>query len=354
MQIKRALALLALSSLAAAALAQVQYSVTELPPLPGYTSSSASGINDLGDIVGNSQPSANYANMATLWHAGVPSALGKAPKGNYSMANAINNSGQVTGDADDGSIRPYVVVFRGGKAIFIDSGANNSHGFVMLNNGQIVGDYLKGFGGTSAWNPTIWTEDSKSPGKFRHTFLPQFTDPNGGFANVFANGANNLGVVVGQVSSSTLWSSRAGMWSNDSSHTLTLLDPLPYEWDSYAFAINDSGTVAGISDLGVYSTTPVIWTGATHAISALPLLPGETSGYAIGINNLGQVIGTHGDAPAVWIGGELIDVQSALDASGAGWTIGSLGHINNLGQIVGTGTHDGKFRGFVLSPKPSP
>lgn len=344
-----------LPALAVVAHAQTQYRVTELSPLTGYTGSVASGINDSGDVVGSSSPNSSYGSMATLWHAGVPSALGKAPKGNYSYALAINNSGQITGDADDGSIRPQVV-FRRGSALFIDSGANNSHGFVMLSSGQIVGDYLKGFGGTAGWNPSIWTEDPRSPGKFRHVFLPQFVEPNGGFSSVFAHGANNNGVVVGQVSASTLWSSRAGLWKNDSNHTLTLLDPLPGEWDSYAFAINDNGVVAGISDLGVFSTTPVVWSAdVSHTPTALPLQPGETSGYATGINNLGQVIGNHGatSAPAAWINGQLVDLQSALDASGSGWVLQSVSHINNLGQIVGTGLHNGQSRGFVLTPTTS-
>jgi uncharacterized membrane protein len=175
-------------------------------------------------------------------------------------------------------------------------------------------------------------------------------DPTGGFSSVYAHGANNQGVVVGQVNS-TQWSSRAGLWKNDSKHTLTLLDPLPGQWDSYAFGINDSGVVVGISDVGTFSTTPVTWSPSGQ-VQALPLFPGEIHGHATGINNLGQVIGWHGTGgqPAVWIGGEIVDVQSALDASGAGWTISTLSGINNAGQIVGGGFHNGQFRGFVLTP----
>jgi uncharacterized membrane protein len=287
--------------------------------------------------------------MASVWRgSGAPTALGRIPRGNYTIATAINNSGVIAGEGDDGDSRPNVVTFKNGVATFIDSGANNSHAIAVLNNGQVVGNYLKGFGGTAAWNPTIWAEDK--PGRYKRTFLPQFPDLT--WSYVYANGANNSGVVVGQVSS-TQWSARGGLWKNDSKHTLTLLNPLPGEWDSYAMAINDLGVVAGISDVGVFSQTPVVWSAdAAHSIHALPLLPGENTGYVVGINNDGTVIGSHGpnSAPAVWINGEIVDIQSALDESGAGWTITMATHINNRGQIVGGGMHNGHWRGFVLTP----
>lgn len=354
----RSLIVISAASIAAAGQAQTRYSVTELAPLPGMASSNAVGINDLGDVVGScNAANSSWSEMATVWRKGVPSALGRAPKGNYSYASSINNNGQIAGDADDGDFRPQSVTFTKGSALFIDSGSNNSHAFTVLKDGTIVGNYLKGFGGTSAWNPTIWKPDLKKPGQYKHTFLPQFVEPNGGFSNVYANAANKNGVVVGQVSASTLWSSRGGIWANDATHTLSLLSPLPGEWDSYATAINDKGLIAGISDTGIYSQTPVTWSpDAAHTVQKLQLLPGELTGWVTGINNLGQVIGWHGpnSAPAVWIQRKLIDLQSALDASGDGWTISTVSQINNLGQIVGSGFHNGQFRGFILSPVAQP
>lgn len=345
--IHRSLVSLLVAAVSGAALAQVQYRVTELPPLPGYRDSAAVALNDLGDVVGSCNPMSGDGVMATVWRAGVPTALGKDRKGIYSYATAINNSGVIAGEGDDGDYRPNVLVFRGGKATFIDSGANNSHAIAVLNTGKVVGDYLKGFGGTAAWNPAIWTPDRD---KFRREFLPQYVAPVGGFSNVYANGVNNLGVAVGQVSSSTEWSARAGLWSGDSKHTLTLLDPLPGQWDSYANAINDHGLVVGISDLGSFSTTPVVWQPGARTPTALPLLPGEIHGQAFAVNNLGHVLGSHGNAPAAWIDGNLIDLQTSLDASGAGWTLSVVYRINNVGQIVGSGFHNGQFRGFVLTP----
>lgn len=335
---------LTMAALSVAASAQIQYHVTELPPITGYVDSVGYSLNDRGDVVGACNlPSSNRV-MATVWRSGTPSALGIVPRGSHSFATAVSSTGVIAGDSEDGDGRPNTVVFKNGAASFIDSGANNSHAVAVMTNGTIVGNYLKGFGGN--WQPTLWVPDKD---KYRHTFLLQYIDPTGGPSSVYANGANNSGVVVGQVGS-TQWSSRAGLWKNDSKHTLTLLDPLPGEWDSYAFAINDDNVVAGVSDLGSFRMTPVVWAPGATSPMALPLLPGETNGQAVSINNSGVVVGWHGNAPAVWINGNLIDLQTALDASGTGWTISVVYKVNNLGQIVGTGMHNGLSRGFVLTP----
>ena len=46
----------------------------------------------------------------------------------------------------------------------------------------------------------------------------------------------------------------------------------------------------------------------------------------------------------------MFELQSLLDASGAGWTLTSATAINNRGQIVGTGLHNGQPRGFLMTP----
>ena len=347
----RSLFSLVVSAVASAALAQVQYSLTEMPPLPGCVDSGAKAINDLGDVAGWSRSATDLSDMATVWHAGVPTALGKARGGHDSYATAINNSGIIAGEGDDGDYRPNVLIFRGGTATFIDSGANNSHALKVTTSGQVIGTYVKGFGGASAWNVAVWSPDKD---KYRRAFLPQYVDPAGLPTSVYGQGANNLGMVVGQVSGSNQWSARGGFWNNDSKHTLSLLDPLPGQWDAYANAINDNGLIVGISDVGSFSMTPVIWSPVTHAVTALPLMPGEINGTAIDVNNSGQVIGTHEGAPAIWIDGNLIDLQSALDASGAGWDLSVIYHINNKGQIVGSGFHNGQFRAYVLTPVSRP
>jgi uncharacterized membrane protein len=327
----------------------VRYLIQELPPAAGYNQSVAYAINDQGDVAGvSSGSSGNFNGMATAWHARVPTALGRVPGGNYSIAEGINASGRVCGEADDGDMRPLGCIFGAGSATIIDSGGNNSRGIFISDSGTVVGNYARGFGTT--WLPVQWTEDPNHPGRYRQDFLPLFVDPSGSNSQHYVLGANSSLQVVGQVSSS-LWSARGGYWSNDASHSLSLLAPLAGEWDSYANGINDLGVIVGVSDVGTFSSTPVTWTSSPgFAVQALPLFPGERQGSAMAINNAGVIIGVHGESSraAVWIDRRIFDLQSLL--VGAGWTINSVSDINNSGQIVGSGNHNGQPRGFVLTP----
>lgn len=344
---------LATSALAACAIssASVTYRLTALAPAPGYTQSVAMGLNDLGQVVGYSAPNTiDFNYQGTIWKNGQPTLLGKVDRGNYSLASSINKAGEITGEGDNGNIRPQVIIFAKGKASIIDSGANNSRGMFISKTGVIAGNYARGFGG-GGWNPVLYTPDPRKPGEYKRTSLPQFPDPSGAQSYCYCFGGNNRGEVIGQISSS-LWSARGGLWNADATHSLTLLDPLPNEWDSYAMGINDGGTVVGYSDTGVFSSTPVIWSASTHEVAPLPLFPEEIHGYAWAINGAGTIIGAHGEngQACVWVNGQIQDLQASLDSTGAGWTIEFASGINKLGQIVGYGQFNGKTTAFVLSP----
>lgn len=288
--------------------------------------------------------------MATRWDSTGVHSLGIAPGGLFSDAEAINSAGRICGSADDGDGRPLGCVFENGTANIIDTGGNNSRALFVATTGEVVGDYARGFGTT--WLPVIWTEDPRHAGRYDQTFLPLFQDPAGVDSYDYIFDANNSLQCVGQVSS-TLWSARGGYWHNDAAHTLTLLEPLPNQWDSYANSINAQGTIVGVSDVGSLSTTPTIWSAYPAFVpSALPLLPGEVHGSATKINDLGTIIGWHGadQRPAIWSGNKIYDLQSLVAGSLQGWTLDSLSDINNKGEIIGYGHKNGQWRGFVLRP----
>jgi probable HAF family extracellular repeat protein len=73
---------------------QVQYTVTDLGTLGGSTSQ-ATGINNLGQVVGNAAVSTGYY-YAFLYSSGTMSDLGILGGGD-SFADGINASGQVVG-----------------------------------------------------------------------------------------------------------------------------------------------------------------------------------------------------------------------------------------------------------------
>ena len=82
-----------------AAFAQQSYFVTELPVPTGYEASAPYQINDQGFVSGASTKGGSQ--VATIWKGAAVQVLGKLDKGTYSIANAINSSGVVTGEGDD-------------------------------------------------------------------------------------------------------------------------------------------------------------------------------------------------------------------------------------------------------------
>jgi probable HAF family extracellular repeat protein len=76
----------------------VSHVATALPPLAGYASSQAWGINDVGQVVGWSE-TAGGDRRATLWETTAPIDLGVLPGTLGSLAIRINASGTIVGYA---------------------------------------------------------------------------------------------------------------------------------------------------------------------------------------------------------------------------------------------------------------
>ena len=74
--------------------AAVVYTISELGQLPDAISSSATAINDMGQVVGSTSFS-NGSIHATIWNGTTPTDLGTLPGATLSSAMGISNSGQV-------------------------------------------------------------------------------------------------------------------------------------------------------------------------------------------------------------------------------------------------------------------
>jgi probable HAF family extracellular repeat protein len=88
---------------------------------------------------------------------------------------------------------------------------------------------------------------------------------------------------------------------------------------------------------------------------------GGTNSSAESINTAGTIVGQSditGDAAQhafIMIGGVMVDLNTLLDSSGAGWTLLSAASINDLGQIVGYGINpSGNTEAFLLDVVPEP
>ena len=70
--------------------------IQQLPIPAGFFSATTTAVNDSGDVVGYAG-SPNIDSHAVLWRNGMAIDLGVWPGGHYSVANGINNLGQIVG-----------------------------------------------------------------------------------------------------------------------------------------------------------------------------------------------------------------------------------------------------------------
>ncbi len=125
-------------------------SMQELPPLPGDSTSAATGINDLGQVVGISGDCEiavgfGSAAHAVLWQNGVPINLGDLGGHSWNTPAAISNQGTIVGfslpASQDGTTN-FVAVFwdsNGPHQLGMPAGDDFSEALGVNAQGQIVG-----------------------------------------------------------------------------------------------------------------------------------------------------------------------------------------------------------------------
>jgi len=113
----------------------------------------------------------------------------------------------------------------------------------------------------------------------------------------------------------------------------------------------------GAADRGSGLTRAVYWDASDvlHDIGTL----GGSSGWAYAVNDDSVIVGFSnngaGNRAFGYVpGGMIIDLNSLLDASAAGWLITRAYDINNGGYIVGEGFFNGVSRAVLLTPVPEP
>jgi probable HAF family extracellular repeat protein len=299
------------------------YTITDLGTLPPG-SARVHDVNSQGQVVGASGYPHGADTHAFFWtqKSGMRD-LGALAGGDYSIATAINDAGQVVGTSNaQDSMHAFVWTSQKGLSqLPALSGANSSSAYAINRAGEIAGS-----SGTQA---VVWSGST-------------ITDLGtlGGFWSE-AHAINNSGQVVGVADTKTgphafLWTSGAAMQD---------LGTLPGDTDSRANRINDQGAVVGASE-GAEGVQAFIWTSKS-GMQALGSLQGGGYSEAFGINNSEVVVGQSGSSLGtrafIWTsGGAMADLNDLVPDLPPGTILTGAFSINDKGQIVAFG---------VINPK---
>jgi probable HAF family extracellular repeat protein len=249
----------------------------------------ANDVNNAGQVVGNLRLGA-YNQHAFLWQNGVVTDLGTLG-GSTSSASAINDAGQVTGISYTSTGGTAAFLWQGG--VMYDIGAANASNDINQS-GQVAG------AGASPYYATLWTPTTPNgtTGSFNSLgVLP----PDLGYPQhqywwdySIATGVNDVGNVVG--SSHAMYSysdpeggysfetSRAFLWANGAMQDLGLHD---------ATAINNAEQIVGSGEF----YNPATGLSPTHAFLITPV---SIAVPLLSIDDVGITEGNSGTSAAVF------------------------------------------------------
>ena len=285
--------------------------VEDLGTIPGGSKSYGVGINDLGQVVGDSEYSVNGGSIrhAALFSNGTATDLGFLPGwGNYSRGNGINDSGVVVGhsgpDSDTNVTRAFIWDAANGMRDIGTLGGPYAKAFSINDSGLVTGEARTGTGGDT------------------HAFIWSAT-----------TGMQDLGTIAGNFSS--------GSFINANGHVVgwSLISA-----DNRRHAFLYDGTT--MHDLGAI--------GSNHFFTD------RSEAYGVNIHDV--VVGTtylpyQGGAAFqiafVYRDGQMLDLETLVDESGANYRLYTATGINDAGQIAVDAIRIGspnQIRAVLLTP----
>jgi probable HAF family extracellular repeat protein len=366
------------ASLAVAQTAHTTYSVQDLGLLGG--SPAAPYFMSGNGLIAGAASTANNQSHASVWFMGFKLDLATPGLGGpNSLANAVNDKGQVVGEAQTAVSNSED--FCGFNAYGMATSSTACLPFVFQNGVMTKLPTLGGPNGVAnsinnrseavGWAETINKDPNPACGVLQfqpvlwgttstRTLATFPGDPDG-----VAWSINDNGQAVGATGT-------CGTFSVDS--TLYLVEKHAMLWEAgaainlgnlggdglfgghHACAINNSGQVVGHSDLtGDTTFHTFLWTWET-GMKDIGTLPGDFASTAISINDPGVIVGVSLDSnfnerAFVWAGGTMADLNAVLTANPQNLYLLQANSINASGEIVGlAAAASGDLHGFLAIP----
>jgi probable HAF family extracellular repeat protein len=297
-------------------------SMFDLGNLPTATSSLANGINDYGQVVGRSDATDRW--RAFLWTPSSPGAttgsmtdISKAT-GSGDEANSINASGQVAGETSGGSAeslwKPTTPNGTTGSMTFPGTlpGTEESFPGKINTRGQIPGSSY-GFPTDNLYHANLWSPTT--PNGTSGSMI-DLADLPGGSNQSFAVSVNDAGKVVG--SGTTATAQHATIW----------------------IPTTPNGTTGSLTDLQ-------------------SLVSSSNDSAARDINSLDQIVGwsevsNNVNRATLWTDTGPMDLNLLLSGANVGWVLTSANDINDLGQIVCDAKFGNVQHAILLTPTSLP
>jgi uncharacterized membrane protein len=320
--------------------AATPWSIVGIGLTPGGMNSFGTSINAGGDVAATLTTSTAVRDGG-LYKGGTLTDLGGLEGQNASEADSINAS-----DTEVGRSGPSAVEYSGGTVSdLLTPGGFGEAGATGISDANTIVGWVNP---ASADTPEYAAQFVGGGGTVHLGALP-------GNGVSIAFGVSNDGTIVG----SAVDSSGQEQAVTFAGGAATLLSTLPGARSSEAHGVsNTGGHIVGFA----YDSTGVqhaLQFSATGPAVDLGGLSGASGTTAVGVNSADQAVGysTFPDSDSstaeLFANGTVTDLNTLLPAS-SGWSLQLAGGINDAGQITGTGSFNGHYEGFVLTPPPPP
>ena len=291
----------------------------DLGVIKGWQNSFALAISDSGQVVGTDSVNADSTTFRWTRSAGMQHLPGSSTT--YSVAVAVNNSGEVAGlyYPTPGNVHAFVWTQAGGIQDLGTLGGSTSEATGINRSGQVVGYSATASG---VYHAFLWTQSAGMQDLGAYLGATSYSQ---------AWAINDDGIVAGR-STGTNGDDMIAIWR---AGKIQILGP------GVAYGINNRGQVTGARYTRYTGQQAFIWNPGGAGMQLLPMLPGATASFGQGINNSGEVAGWNFPATGdnayqafIWT-----PAGGTLDIGNLGGLYGAQAFaINDSGEVVGSST----------------